>query len=130
MTKEKIILGQKGESLALELLRRRGYRIVDQNVRLKRGELDIIAREGDTLCFIEVKTRIKPKQGAAVESIPLFKQRKLVKLALTYLKYKKLLEEKARFDVVAVDQEEDGTYRIELIKNAFDLNDAGLLRYR
>lgn len=130
MTNSKIILGQSGELLAVELLKRRGYTIVEQNVRLNSGELDIIAREGDTLCFVEVKTRKNKAQGAAVESVPVFKQRKLVKLAVTYLKYKRLLEEKARFDVVAVDFDDNGEPRVELIKNAFDLNDAGLLRYR
>ena len=130
MTIEKIILGQKGEELALSLLKRQGYTIIDQNVRLKTGEIDIIARDQDTLCFIEVKTRASDAQGSAVESIPPFKQRKLVKLALTYLKYKKLLEEKARFDVVAVDCQDSGETHVKLIKNAFDLNDSGLMRYR
>ena len=116
--------------MALSLLKRQGYRIIDQNVRLRSGEIDIIARDQDTLCFIEVKTRASAAQGSAVESISLFKQRKLVKLALTYLKYKKLLEEKARFDVVAVDCQDSGETYIKLIKNAFDLNDSGLMRYR
>ena len=130
MTIERITLGQKGEAMAVSLLKRQGYRIIDQNVRLRHGEIDIIARDQDTLCFIEVKTRASAAQGSAVESIPPFKQRKLVKLALTYLKYKKMLEEKARFDVVAVDHEDNGEAHIKLIKNAFDLNDSGLMRYR
>ena len=130
MTKEKISLGQEGEDLAIELLKRRGYRILERNVRLQRGEIDIVAREGDTLCFVEVKTRTSAAKGSAIESISYFKQRKLALLALTYLKYKRLLEEKARFDVVAVQKREDGGSQVELIQNAFDLNDAGLTRFR
>ena len=130
MTTENILLGKNGEDCALAHLQREGYKILGRNVRLKQGEIDIIAQDRDTLCFIEVKMRRGAAQGTAVESVSVFKQRKLVKLALTYLKYKNLLEEKIRFDVVAVDQKENGEPQIELIKNAFDLNDAGFLRYR
>ncbi len=85
------------------------------------GEMDIIAREKDTLVFIEVKTRTSREFGPPQLAVNAWKQRQLSKVALNYLKEKRLEEVKARFDVVAIllaGEEEE----IELIKDAFDLN--------
>ena len=129
MPSAKSTLGERGEALAVDLLKRRGYRILEKNFRIQRGEIDIIAQDRDTVCFIEVKTRRAFRQGAPSESISIFKQRQLVRLALLYLKGTRRLEEKARFDVVAVTMDENGKDNAQLIQNAFDLNDAGLTRY-
>ena len=86
MTYERKKLGTHGEDLAVEFLKRRGYRILHRNFKLKFGEIDIVAQEGDTVCFIEVKTKTTDQMGTPFEAITSFKQRKLSKLALAYLK--------------------------------------------
>ncbi len=121
MSSDRILLGKSAEDLAVDFLKRQGYRIIRCNVRLKFGEIDIVAREGDTLCFIEVKARLSEDFGSPLESIPFFKQRKLSKLALAYLKkYYHKVDIKSRFDVVALAPDDRGEGTIELIRNAFD----------
>ncbi len=122
MTYERKKLGSHGEDLAVEFLKRRGYRILHRNFKLKFGEIDIVAQEGDTVCFIEVRTKTTDCVGTPFESITLFKQRKLSKLALAYLKNQyKSVEVRARFDVVAVVSEVGKEETVEIIQNAFDL---------
>jgi len=118
---EKKELGKKGEEVALRFLKKNGYRLIEQNYVCKMGEMDIIAREKDTLVFIEVKTRTSREFGPPQLAVNVWKQRQLSKVALNYLNEKRLKEVKARFDVVAIllGQKEEG---IELIRNAFDLN--------
>jgi putative endonuclease len=114
-------LGKKGEELALRFLKKRGYRIIEKNYVCKMGEMDIIARERDTLAFIEVKTRTTTEFGPPQLAVNSSKQRQLSKVALNYLKEKKLEDVKARFDVVAILIRPKGE-EIELIKDAFELN--------
>ena len=122
MTQERKNLGSHGENLAAEFLKRRGYRILQRNFRLKFGEIDIVAQEGDTICFVEVRTKTTEEMGTPFESITSFKQRKLSKLALAYLKNQyKSVEVRARFDVVAVVAQEGKEEKVELIKNAFEV---------
>jgi len=113
-------LGKKGEEKALRFLKKKGYRIIEQNYVCMMGEMDIIAKEKDTLVFVEVKTRTSMAFGPPQLAVTQFKQRQLSKVALHFLKEKKLEDIKARFDVVAIllppEKEE-----IELIRNAFDL---------
>src|SRR5574342_580574 len=118
--REKKDLGKKGEEKALRFLKKKGYRIIEQNYVCKMGEMDIIAKEKDTLVFIEVKTRTSSLFGPPQLAVNFSKQRQLSKVALNYLKEKRLGDVKARFDVVAIllDQKEE----VELIQNAFDLN--------
>jgi putative endonuclease len=84
------------------------------------GEMDIVAREKDTLAFIEVKTRTSTTFGPPQLAVNLKKQMQLSKVALYFLKEKKLEDVKARFDVVAILLRSEGE-EIELIKDAFDL---------
>ena len=122
MTYERKKLGSHGEDLAVEFLKRRGYRILHRNFKLKFGEIDIVAQEGDTVCFIEVRTKTTDQMGTPFESITPFKQRKLSKLALAYLKNQyKSVEVRARFDVVAVVSQDGKEEKIEIVQNAFDL---------
>ena len=114
-------LGKKGEDLALRFLKKRGYRIIEQNYVCKMGEMDLIAKEKDTLVFIEVKTRTSTAFGLPQLAVNSSKQRQLSKVALYFLKEKKLEDVKARFDVVAIILGQNGE-EIELIKDAFDLN--------
>ena len=122
MTQERKRLGSHGEDLAVEFLKRQGYQILQRNFKLKFGEIDIIAQEGDTICFIEVRTKTGNEMGTPFESITPSKQRKLSKLALAYLKNQyKSVEVRARFDVVAVVAENGKEEKIEIIKNAFEV---------
>ena len=113
-------LGKKGEEIAIHFLKKKGYRILERNYVCKMGEMDIIAREKDTLAFIEVKTRTSTIFGPPQLAVNLTKQMQLSKVALYFLKEKKLEDVKARFDVVAILLGPKGE-EIELIKDAFDL---------
>ena len=113
-------LGKKGEEVALRFLKKKGYRIIETNYACKL-EMDLIAKEKDTLVFVEVKTRTSMHFGPPQLAVTNFKQRQLSKVALNFLKEKKLGDVKARFDVVAILLGQKGE-EIELIKNAFDLN--------
>ncbi len=84
------------------------------------GEIDIIAQDNDTICFVEVRTKTSPDEGHPLESISPHKCRKLIQTALCYLKAKNLDDANARFDVVAVMPMENGEHKSELLKNAFD----------
>jgi len=119
--REKKDLGKKGEEKALRFLKKKGYRIIETNYVCKMGEMDLIAKEKDTLVFIEVKTRTSTMFGPPQLAVNSWKQRQLSKVALNFLKEKKLEDVKARFDVVAILLGQKGE-EIELIKNAFDLN--------
>jgi putative endonuclease len=112
-------LGKQGEELALRFLKKKGYRLIQTNYSCKLGEVDIIAREKDVIVFIEVKTRTSTLFGPPQLAVTPAKQNQLSKVALNFLKEKKLEEAKARFDVVAILLGPDGE-QIELIQNAFD----------
>lgn len=118
---EKKELGRKGEEIALRFLKKKGYRIVETNYVCKLGEMDIIAKEKDTLVFVEVKARKSMEFGPPQLAVNSFKQRQLSKVALNFLKEKKIEDVKARFDVVAILLGPKGE-EIELIRDAFDLN--------
>jgi len=113
-------LGKKGEEVALRFLKKNGYKIIEKNYVCKMGEMDIIAREKDTLVFVEVKTRTSMAFGPPQLAVNSTKQMQLSKVALYFLKEKRLEEVKARFDVVAVLLRPRGD-EIELIQDAFDL---------
>ncbi|WP_051184513.1 YraN family protein [Desulfatiglans anilini] len=120
MTRKRMQLGQRGEQLALEAVKQIGYRPVHLNYRCPLGELDLIAKDGDTLVFIEIKTRSAGDTGPAKEAVDRRKQRRLSRLALNYLKTHGGLDTRSRFDVVAVGLSEDQP-KIEIVKNAFEL---------
>jgi putative endonuclease len=120
MTRERITLGKLGEDLARERLKDLGYRILKTNYRCSLGEVDVVARDGDVLVFIEIKTRKNESLGQIKEAVNRRKQSKLSKVALAYLKSNNLWGSKARFDVVSI-RLIDGKKEIEIIKNAFEL---------
>ncbi len=111
-----------GERTALDFLRKKGFRIINKNYRTKFGEIDIVAQDKRTLCFIEVRTRNTDTQISPKESVDSKKQERISKSTLSYLKEKKLLKKKARFDVISISIKKSGEREIELIKNAFSLN--------
>lgn len=114
-------LGQRGEAAAARYLRRRGYRIVAQGDRGQLGELDLVAVKKRTVVFVEVKTRQSQAAGNPGEAVDDDKQRRLTRLALSFLKRHGLLEYPARFDIVAVTWPE-GQSRpsIEHFEHAFE----------
>ncbi|NVL89942.1 MAG: YraN family protein [Desulfobacterales bacterium] len=112
--------GESGETLAIKFLKKHGYKIIEQNYRCKLGEIDIIARNGRVLVFIEVKARRTDRFGEPKWAVTPRKQRKISMVALEYLKKTKQMDKKARFDVVAIRLLPGGP-DIEVIKNAFEL---------
>jgi putative endonuclease len=120
MPTRNIELGKCGEEDAVKFLKQKGYRILQRNYKSKLGEVDIIAKDKECICFIEVKTRASLEKGLPQESITKNKQHQITKAALNYLKENKLWDKPARFDVVSIIK--GGTEEnIELIQNAFDL---------
>lgn len=120
MTRERLEIGRRGEALALEEIRRLGYRDIVKNYRCRLGEVDLVATDGDVLVFIEIKTRKGRPLEFAKEAVNLRKQRQLSKVALNYIKANNYWDRSARFDVVAVSIER-GSPTIEVIKDAFEL---------
>jgi len=113
--------GRKAEAIAVRYLKRHGYKIVARNHRTRSGEIDIIARDGKTLVFVEVKARTSDRYGSAKAAVTCRKQRQISKVALGYLQMTDQSHVKARFDVVTVTRREGG-HDIALIRNAFGLN--------
>jgi len=114
-------LGKRGEALARQYLQAQGYQILEANFRNKIGEIDLVVREGQTICFVEVKTRQSLSQGQPYEAVHPWKIRKLSQMAASYLKYKyHSLEILSRFDVISIFQNKEGGFEIQHIKNAFD----------
>jgi putative endonuclease len=114
-------LGHRGEASACRYLRQKRYKILARGDRLSPGELDLVALDGKTIVFIEVKTRQSADVGHPAEAVDTAKQRRLTRLAVTFLKRHGLLESPARFDVLALTWPE-GQRRptIEHFENAFD----------
>jgi putative endonuclease len=114
-------LGQRGEAAAARYLRRRGYKVLARSDRFGPGELDLVMLDRKTIVFVEVKTRESADTGHPAEAVDEVKQRRLTRLAVTFLKRHRLLEYPARFDVVAVIwPPEQRRPTIEHIKNAFE----------
>jgi putative endonuclease len=115
--------GAQGERLAARLLRREGYKILYRNFRGRSGgEIDIVCRHGDTLVFVEVKTRGSEDFGRPFETIRAEQQRRISRGALAWLRMLDDPDILFRFDVVEVVMT-DHTPRLELIKNAFGLSE-------
>jgi putative endonuclease len=112
--------GKKGEDLAVAYLVEAGFRIIERNYRCLFGEIDIVAQEGETLVFCEVKSRRSDAYGDPLLAVGYRKQKKISRISLHYLADKDLRQRPARFDVVAVMLLPAG-HRIELIRNAFEL---------
>lgn len=111
-------IGRRGEADAVEYLEREGYFILERNFRAERGEIDIIAKDGNTLVFVEVKTRVRGGFGEPEEWVNQKKQTQIGKVAMGYLQEKRLEDVDCRFDVVAVTKMGEKT-RIRHIEDAF-----------
>lgn len=113
-------MGEAGEALAARKLKKAGYKIIETNYRTRLGEIDIIAREDDTIVFVEVKSRRSVHFGNPKQAVTLRKQKKISMVALYYLKATGQSTARARFDVVTVISNRDRP-QVEIIKNAFEL---------
>ncbi len=119
--------GQVIEALAAEYLRQRGITIVETNMTCRHGEIDIIARQDQTLIFVEVRYRRRPQFGSGAETVTWGKQQKLVKTAQVYLQEKHLTNSvNCRFDVISVgpaaESDDNRPYQFNWIPNAFGLH--------
>jgi putative endonuclease len=113
-------LGQQGEDAAAKFLKKCGYKILARGLDSRLGELDIVAADGRTIVFVEVKTRRTTDAGHPADAIDAFKEKRMTQSALAYLKAHGLLQNAARFDVVAIIWPDDErSPSIEHIKNAF-----------
>ncbi len=111
-------LGDRGETLATEFLRRSGYEIVERNYRHKRAEIDIVAGMGTLLVFCEVKTRKSRRYGSGEEAVDARKQAQIRKAAEGFISERKLEDREFRFDVIVVEVASSSTI-IRHIKEAF-----------
>jgi len=114
-------LGARGEEIAADFLKKNKYKILCRNYRCAFGEIDIIAQHKKTLSFVEVKTRSTSLYGTPQESVRKKKQDTMCRVAMEFIQRYNLEDRDARFDVVAIRLSPDG-YRVDLIKNAFDLS--------
>ncbi|RMF34840.1 MAG: YraN family protein [Chlorobiota bacterium] len=112
--------GRRGEYLAEQFLLERGYRIVKRNFRLGRhGEIDLIAYDGAALVFIEVKYRRTATYGTPEDAVTADKRQQLRRIAEGFLAITALQAREYRFDVIAIEEEADGSVSIRHWKNAF-----------
>lgn len=114
------LLGDRGERAAARYLKRQGYRILARQSRSQIGEIDLIAMDGRTVVFVEVKTRTSQAAGHPAEAITAAKRRQLTRTALAWLKRRDLLDCSCRFDVVAITWQPGGAPVIEHFQNAFE----------
>ena len=112
-------LGKHGEDLACRELERRGYAIVARRYRRRGGEIDIIARDGETIVFVEVKTREDLAFGGGADAVTSCKRRRIVEIAHDYLARHHRRDCRCRFDVVSIVFA-NGAPVLELFQNAFD----------
>ena len=119
MTQQRIALGKTGEDLAVRELQRRGYEILDRRWRSRAGEIDIIARDGATVVFVEVKAREGCAFGGGADAVTARKRQRIVRLAQEYLARHRLGDCPCRFDVVAIDGGDERP-SVRLYQNAFD----------
>ena len=112
--------GAVGEEAAEAYLVAQGYRVVERNVASKLGEIDLVALDGETLVFVEVKARASAEFGAAIEAVGPRKRRRLARAAAMFLA-KNRSQRPCRFDVLGLDRGADGAWTFTLVRDAFQL---------
>ncbi|MGL6073692.1 MAG: YraN family protein [Fimbriiglobus sp.] len=115
--------GQRSERAAAKFLRKLGYRIIAQNVHLKRGELDLIAADRNTIVIVEVRSTSGSDPQVPADSVNFAKQQKLVRAALEYLQRHGLLGQNVRFDVLAIAWPEGEAPKFLHLPHAFEPTD-------
>ena len=120
-----VSIGAMGEEAAVKALKKQGYKIAERNYRCKMGEIDIIAKDGEYTCFVEVRLRKNNDYGSPADTIDERKRQKIIKTAQLYAVTKRIYDTPMRFDAVLINASVyDGKLRnteIEIIKNAFTL---------
>jgi putative endonuclease len=117
---DRISLGKSGEDRACRELERRGYAILARRYRTRFGEIDIVARDGPTIVFVEVKARTTDRYGDPAAAVTLHKQAKVTAMAEDYLARRHLQNAPCRFDVVAIGFAAAGELKVEVYQNAFE----------
>lgn len=112
------IKGIEAEKVAVEYLKKSGYKIIEKNFHSRFGEIDIIAKDKDYYVFVEVRARKNNSFGSPIETVNFLKKRKIYKASIDYVKRKKLENCNLRFDIVSIEGE-----KINLLKNAFAIDD-------
>ncbi len=119
MTFNTRLFGNNGEDIAVSYLKDEGYKIVERNYRASRGEIDIVAYDGERLAFVEVKARRNREFGEGQWAVDSRKQKQIIKAALNYMMHRKLKNMAYRFDAVIVEDHQAEGYKVMLIKDAF-----------
>ncbi len=120
MSQRGIELGKYCEKRAVRFLKKNGYKILERNYRSRFGEIDAIAKEGNSLVFVEIKSRSSPLFGPPYLRITKKKKEHIIKSALSYLKRYGLVDTECRIDIVSISLDNE-SQPIELMKNAFGL---------
>jgi putative endonuclease len=122
MGKESTILGKEGETIAIEYLVSHGYKIFGRNFRSQQGEIDIIAKDGDFLVFVEVKIYSIGSFGTPLGAVRRSKKESMIHAARTYLLKNNIKDTNCRFDVLAIYRSWKGLSSFDLIKDAFHVS--------
>ena len=121
-----VSIGALGEEAAVKAIKKQGYKVLERNYRTKMGEIDIIAKDGEYTCFIEVRLRKNNDFGSPADTIDIRKQQKIIRTAKYYAVIKKIYDTPMRFDAVLINADaKDGkltNVKTEIIKNAFYIN--------
>jgi putative endonuclease len=120
MTRERRSLGAEGEARAAKHLARRGFRIVDRNVRCAGVEIDLVARRAGLVVFVEVKTRRGHGFGAPAAAVEARTQARLLRGAAAWLHQHPGVARRARFDVIVCEPDPDAGWRLRHLEGAFD----------
>ena len=119
--KTAVSIGWAGEETAVKILKKHGYKIIERNYRTRQGEIDIIAKDGEYTCFVEVKFRKNDDFGVPGDFIDERKQQKIIKTAQYYAVKKGIYDTPMRFDAVLITAEKGKKVNAEVIKDAFRL---------
>ncbi len=119
MGKESVTIGREGEEIAIRHLIERGYRIVERNFHSQQGEIDIVAKDGEFLVFVEVKLYSISSFGTPLGAVRRSKKESIIHAARTYLMKKNIRDINCRFDVLAIYKSWKGLVTFDLIKDAF-----------
>src|SRR5690242_13040687 len=118
---DRAVLGRSAEDVAADFLTEQGLAVLLRNYRRRGGELDVVARDGNVLVIVEVRTRSTDEFGSAAASIDGWKQHKIIRAATQLLQQRKdLAQLPVRFDVIVVRDIEAGRPRVEWLKHAFE----------
>ena len=120
MTKQRKKLGSEAERVAAEYLTSQGFKILERNHSNKIGEIDLIARDGDIFIIVEVKAKTGVGRGSPEEMVDARKQRKLIRTAEAFFMLNEIEDPDWRIDVVAVEYENFGGYKINWLKSAVE----------